>query len=136
MNFTFTLTEIKETAGKVYAILANNKVWAIHGEMGAGKTTFIHALCENLGVDSAIGSPTYGIINEYNSTEAGTIFHMDLYRLKDEEEAMQAGVEDAIQSETLCLIEWPEKAPGLLPDDVAHIEIKVIDQQTRSIFIS
>lgn len=135
MNFTYTLEEIKKTAEEILAYSKGVKVWAIHGEMGSGKTTFIHALCEILGVSSAIGSPTYSIINEYKSN-FGIIYHMDWYRLKDEEEALQAGVDDPIFSGNLCLIEWPEKATSLLPDDCYHITITVVDQQTRNISVT
>ncbi|WP_207492184.1 tRNA (adenosine(37)-N6)-threonylcarbamoyltransferase complex ATPase subunit type 1 TsaE [Aridibaculum aurantiacum] len=133
MEFTFTLDDIKATAANVWQVHQHQKVWALHGEMGAGKTTFVHALCEVLGVTTAIGSPTYSIINEYASSKAGTIYHMDLYRLRDEEEAMQAGIEDAIYSGNLCLVEWPEKAAMLLPDDCLHLTIQLIDAQTRMI---
>ena len=132
MNFTYQLDEIKQAADKTYTNSEGRKVWAIHGEMGAGKTTFIHAVCENLGVTSAIGSPTYSIINEYKS-DAGIIYHMDWYRLKDEEEALQAGVEDTLLTGNLCLVEWPEKASSLLPDNCFHIAIKVLDEKTRQI---
>lgn len=134
LPLTYTLNEIKKAAWEVFEYGKDRKVWAIHGEMGAGKTTFIHALCENLGVTSAVGSPTYAIINEYKS-DVGIIYHMDWYRLKDEEEAMQAGVEDCITSGNLCLIEWPEKALSLLPDDCFHVDINVLDEQTRKINI-
>lgn len=133
MNLTFTQPQIKEAAEKVFIKGSSTKVWAIHGEMGAGKTTFIHALCENLQVTSAIGSPTYSIINEYKSEKVGIIYHMDWYRLKDEEEALQAGVEDCLLSGHLCLVEWPERAPDLLPVDCFHISLHVIDEQTRQI---
>ena len=135
MNFTYTLKEIKKTAEEILAYSNGIKVWAIHGEMGAGKTTFIHALCEILGVHSAVGSPTYSIINEYKSN-LGIIYHMDWYRLKDEEEALQAGVEDPILSGNLCLIEWPEKAISLLPDHCFHITITILDEQTRNISVT
>lgn len=135
MDFTYHSEEIKQAANKIFEYSNGKKVWAVHGEMGAGKTTFIHALCENLGVTSAIGSPTYSIINEYAS-DAGVIYHIDLYRLKDEEEVMQAGVEDCILSGKLCLIEWPEKAGSLLPDDCFHVDIKVIDGETRKILLA
>ncbi|MEJ7681973.1 MAG: tRNA (adenosine(37)-N6)-threonylcarbamoyltransferase complex ATPase subunit type 1 TsaE [Segetibacter sp.] len=134
MDFTYHLNGIKRAANETFECSNSKKVWAIHGEMGSGKTTFIHALCEISGVTSAIGSPTYSIINEYKGN-AGIIYHMDLYRLKDEEEALQAGVEDYIFSGNLCLIEWPEKAISLLPDDCFHISIEVIDEETRRIFI-
>jgi tRNA threonylcarbamoyladenosine biosynthesis protein TsaE len=133
MTLTFTLAEIKQVAAEVYTAAAGRKVWAFHGEMGAGKTTFIHALCEHLGVTSAIGSPTYAIINEYQSTSVGTIFHMDWYRLKDEEEALAAGVEDSLLTGKLCLVEWPERAEDLLPDDCFHITLESTSEQTRSI---
>jgi len=136
MDVTFNLQEIKQAAQKVYELGKDRKVWAVHGEMGAGKTTFIHAVCEILGVQSAIGSPTYSIINEYKSAVAGTIFHMDWYRLKDEEEALQAGVEDSLLSGNLCLVEWPERAELLLPDDCFHITITALNEYTRHISFS
>ncbi|MCW3107964.1 MAG: tsaE [Segetibacter sp.] len=135
MTLSFTLPEIKQAAEKVFEFGKDKKVWAIHGEMGAGKTTFIHAICENLGVTSAIGSPTYSIINEYKSEKAGVIYHMDWYRLKDEEEALQAGVEDSLFSGNLCLVEWPERAPALLPDDYFNITLSMVDEKTRKIAI-
>ncbi|MDQ6815329.1 MAG: tRNA (adenosine(37)-N6)-threonylcarbamoyltransferase complex ATPase subunit type 1 TsaE, partial [Bacteroidota bacterium] len=104
-----------------------------HGDMGAGKTTFIHALCDHLGVTSAIGSPTYSIINEYKSEKIGEIYHMDWYRLKDEEEALQAGVEDYLFSGNFCLVEWPNRAPALLPEDCLHLLISTLDEETRQI---
>jgi tRNA threonylcarbamoyladenosine biosynthesis protein TsaE len=133
MTLSFTLSDIKQAAEEVFEFAKDKKVWAIHGEMGAGKTTFIHAICENLGVASAIGSPTYSIINEYKSDQAGEIYHMDWYRLKDEEEALQAGVEDCLFSGNLCFVEWPEKAGALLPDDCLHVSLTVIDEKTRQI---
>lgn len=113
------------------------RVWAFHAPMGAGKTTLIHALCtEVLGVADAVSSPTFAIINEYKSPVAGDIFHMDWYRLKGEEEALQAGVEDALLSGNLCLIEWPDVAPALLPDDVFRVQISLVDEQTRLISVA
>jgi tRNA threonylcarbamoyladenosine biosynthesis protein TsaE len=121
---------------EVWEFGKNKTTWAFYAPMGAGKTTFIHALCEYLRVKDAISSPTFALINEYTSPVAGTILHMDWYRLKDEEEAIQAGMEDAILSGNYCLIEWSEKAEGILPDDVLKIQIDVIDEQTRQITIS
>lgn len=110
------------------------KVWAFHAAMGTGKTTFIHALCEELGVKASVSSPTFAIINEYSSPVAGTIYHMDWYRLRSEEEAMNAGVEDSLNSGALCLVEWPENAAGLLDDKVFHIHMEILDSQTRRLF--
>lgn len=135
MHFTYHLKDIKQAAHKTFEYSNGKKVWAIHGEMGSGKTTFIHAVCENLGVTAAIGSPTYSIINEYISGNGHILYHMDLYRLKDEEEALQAGVEDNLLSDNLCLVEWPEKAASLLPDNCYHITINIVNEQTRHISI-
>ncbi|MCW3079977.1 tRNA (adenosine(37)-N6)-threonylcarbamoyltransferase complex ATPase subunit type 1 TsaE [Segetibacter sp.] len=133
MQLTFTLSEIRQAAEKVFEIGKDRKVWAIHGEMGAGKTTFIHALCENLQISSAFGSPTYSIINEYKSEKVGQIYHMDWYRLKDEDEALQAGVEDCLFSGSFCMVEWSERAPALLPADCLHISVWIVDKQTRQL---
>jgi tRNA threonylcarbamoyladenosine biosynthesis protein TsaE len=135
MEYSFSLSNIKEVAGAIWKENKDKKIWAFNGEMGAGKTTFIHALCEVLQVKSAIGSPTYAIINEYESAVTGVIFHMDWYRLKDEEEAQQAGIEDALFSGSLCLVEWPAKAPLLLPDDTLYVTIQLKDEQTRIISV-
>jgi tRNA threonylcarbamoyladenosine biosynthesis protein TsaE len=131
MDAIFTLGQIKQIAVELWNEGKTKNVWAFHAEMGAGKTTFIHALCEVLGVNTSISSPTFSIINEYNSTEVGIIYHMDWYRLTNEIEAMNAGVDDCINSQHVCLIEWPEKAPGLLPDETFHIYITTIDENTR-----
>lgn len=134
MNVYFNLAEIKPVAQQLWQQFAKNKVWAFHGAMGAGKTTFVYALCSYLKVTDAVTSPTFAIINEYRSPVAGSIYHMDWYRLKDEEEAMQAGVEDCLLSGCLCFIEWPEKAAGLLSNDCLHIYMEVADAQTRRLY--
>jgi tRNA threonylcarbamoyladenosine biosynthesis protein TsaE len=134
MDAIFTLAQIRQVARGLWTEGKQFKVWAFHAGMGTGKTTFIHALCEELGVHSATSSPTFAIINEYRSTETGPIFHMDWYRLKDEEEAMNAGVEDSLLSGHLCLVEWPEKAAGLLPDDTFHVHMESLDENTRRVF--
>src|SRR5262245_10608855 len=126
MELIFGLENIKEIATRFWKTAGNAKVFAFHGEMGSGKTTFIHALCDVKGVKDAVSSPTFSIINEYNYIEDGTskkIFHLDLYRLKDEEEAIRAGIEDCLYSDQICFAEWPEKAPGIFPDDTLHIYI-------------
>ncbi len=134
MDFIFSIKIINKVAELFLKESLNQKLIAFHAPMGAGKTTFIHALCEAMGVKAVVNSPTFSIINEYTSEQYGTIYHMDWYRLKDEEEAIAAGVEDALYSGNLCLIEWPEKAAALLPDDCVHVYIEVLDEQTRRIF--
>ncbi|MBN8719883.1 MAG: tRNA (adenosine(37)-N6)-threonylcarbamoyltransferase complex ATPase subunit type 1 TsaE [Sediminibacterium magnilacihabitans] len=134
MDAIFSLEQIRQAAKLAWKEGKQKRVWAFHAAMGSGKTTFIHALCEELGVKDAIGSPTFAIVNEYRSPVAGTIYHMDWYRLKDEEEAIQAGIEDQLYSNALCLVEWPDKAAGLLPDDTLHIVLEVLNEGTRRIY--
>ena len=131
MKFSYTLSEIHDAAKTLWREGKQYKTWAFHAQMGAGKTTLIHALCELLEVKDAISSPTFAIINEYSSPLAGVIYHMDWYRLKDEEEALQACVEDCLLSGNLCLVEWPEKASGLLPDNTLHIIIETTNAYER-----
>ena len=138
MDFVFSLKNINEVAKDFWRQSKGGNVFAFHGQMGAGKTTFIHALCEVKEVRDAMGSPTFSIINEYEYNCEGTrklLFHMDLYRVKDEEEAIRAGVEDALSSGYICLVEWPEKAPGIFPDDTVHVYIDVEDDKTRKVRI-
>lgn len=131
----FTLENIKDVAAELWLELQPYNVWAFDAAMGAGKTTFIHALCDSLQVTDAVGSPTFSIINQYQSVKGKIIYHLDLYRIKDEEEAIQAGVEDILFSGDLCLVEWPEKIPALLPDDAVHLKIETINTETRRITI-
>ena len=131
MEVIFTLEQIKEAAGTFTQVLDKHPVIAFHGEMGAGKTTFIHALCEVLGVRENISSPTFSIINQYLAHGRRIIFHIDLYRLKDEAEAINAGVEDCLFSGDVCLVEWPERASGIFPDNTLHVYIAAINEHTR-----
>ena len=138
MEWVFTLKDLRQVSKEVWQSAQNARVLAFHGEMGAGKTTFIHALCDVKKVKDIVGSPTFSIINEYAFTEEGKekmIYHIDLYRLKDEEEAIQAGVEDCLYSDHICLVEWPEKIPSLLPGDALHIYISIIDETTRRLIL-
>lgn len=137
MELIFSLDNISETADMFWKKAGKAKVFAFHGSMGAGKTTFIHALCDAKGVEDVVGSPTFSIINEYiyNKGAAGRIFHIDLYRLKDEEEAIRAGVEDCLYSDDLCLVEWPERAPGIFPDNTVHVYIDTLDSSRRKLRI-
>ncbi|HET9745484.1 MAG TPA: tRNA (adenosine(37)-N6)-threonylcarbamoyltransferase complex ATPase subunit type 1 TsaE [Chitinophagaceae bacterium] len=134
MDLIYKLNEIRDAAARFWETIGDKKVVAFHGDMGAGKTTLIHALCETKGVEDVVGSPTFSIINEYAYT-GGMIFHIDLYRLKDEEDAMRAGVEDCLYSDHICFVEWPEKASGLFPPDTVHASIEVIDSETRHLTI-
>lgn len=114
------------------------KVFAFHGAMGAGKTTIIESLCKAKGVKDVMGSPTFSIINEYSYDENGVeniIYHIDLYRLKDEQEIIQAGVEDCIYSGAVCFVEWPEKAPFLFDDKTVQVYLEAINEEEREVKI-
>ncbi|MFT3682927.1 MAG: tRNA (adenosine(37)-N6)-threonylcarbamoyltransferase complex ATPase subunit type 1 TsaE [Ferruginibacter sp.] len=133
MELNFTLDTIKQAARELLSFVKDKKVFALHGEMGAGKTTFVHALCEVLGVTGVITSPTFAIINEYTTAGNETVYHLDLYRLKDAEEAMDAGVEDCLYSGCYCFAEWPEKALSIFPDDTVHITLTVTGGNARKL---
>lgn len=130
-----SLEQIDEAAIEFIKTMGDNTVFAFHGDMGAGKTTFIKAICENLGVSDTINSPTFAIINEYRSDSAELIYHFDFYRIKNEEEAFDFGYEDYFFSGSLCFIEWPEKIESLLPRDTVHVTIKVADDNSRKVTI-
>jgi tRNA threonylcarbamoyladenosine biosynthesis protein TsaE len=139
MEWIFSVETLKETSAAFLKEAGSATVFAFHGPMGAGKTTFIHALCEELGVKDVVGSPTFSIINEYRYSADGKmkpLYHMDLYRLRDEEEAQRAGVEDALYSGHICLVEWPEKAPGIFPEHTIHVYIELVDTHTRRLRIA
>jgi tRNA threonylcarbamoyladenosine biosynthesis protein TsaE len=135
MDVNFLLAELPETVSKFLQLIKQRKVIAFHGEMGTGKTTFIHALCDYLGVTEAVSSPTFSIINEYKASDGSIIYHMDLYRLKNTGEAITAGVEDCLYSGELCLVEWPDNAPGIFPDDTVHCYLKSIGNSKRKLQI-
>ncbi len=135
MDSKFSLEQIDDAAGIFLEALGNHKVIAFHGEMGAGKTTFINALCKKLQVTDAVSSPTFSIINQYNTSTNETVFHLDLYRLKSDEEAVMAGVEDCYYSGHICLVEWPEKAASLLPDNALHCYLSLAGNNERKLQI-
>ncbi len=135
MELIFTLQKIDDAAKKFISLFNNNKVFGFNGEMGAGKTTFIHAVCRQMGVTEKMSSPTYPIINQYKTADNATIFHIDLYRLKDTEEAMQTGVEEYINSGENCFIEWPEKIITILPLFTIYTFIEIIDDTQRRMTI-
>jgi tRNA threonylcarbamoyladenosine biosynthesis protein TsaE len=138
MEMQISISQLPEFAAAFWQHVNGAKVFLFHGQMGAGKTTTITALCQYKGVKQAISSPTFSIINEYTFQDAGQngkIYHIDLYRLKDIEEMINAGVEDCIYSGAICFVEWPQKAQELFDESVIHVVIDAIDEQTRSIKI-
>lgn len=132
-----SLDSIRESAKAFLAAMDDRTVFAFHGEMGAGKTTFIKAICEELGVEDVINSPTFAIINEYRSEATGElIYHFDFYRINKLSEAEDIGTEDYFYSGALCFIEWPEKIEDLLPGDVVEVTIKENPDGTRTVEIN
>ncbi len=136
MDVNFSLDKINEAAKIFLQAIGDKKVIALHGQMGAGKTTFVHAICDVLQVNDTVSSPTFSIINEYRSTEGKVIYHLDLYRLKDDQEAINAGVEDCFYSGNLCLVEWPEITPALFPDDTVQCYLSVSGENERKLVIT
>jgi tRNA threonylcarbamoyladenosine biosynthesis protein TsaE len=133
MEVIFELNDIDGVAKQLLNFIGNSSVVALQADMGAGKTTLVHAVCKQLGVVDAVSSPTFSIINQYLTAGGETIYHIDLYRLADETEAVNAGVEDALYSGSLCLVEWPQRAPGIFPDDTRYISLSVIGDTTRKL---
>jgi tRNA threonylcarbamoyladenosine biosynthesis protein TsaE len=133
MEITFTLQDINATAATFLKAIPTPIVIALHGDMGAGKTTFVHAMCMQLGCTNVVSSPTFSIINQYETSNNTSIFHIDMYRLKSEQEAIDAGVEDCLYSNQYCFVEWPEKAPNLFASNTLHLYIKTIDANTRKL---
>ncbi|WP_313189512.1 tRNA (adenosine(37)-N6)-threonylcarbamoyltransferase complex ATPase subunit type 1 TsaE [Sphingobacterium sp.] len=112
----------------------DKRVFVFQAPMGAGKTTFIKAICAYLQVEDSTSSPTFSIVNEYHS-ENGPIYHFDFYRLKSEQEAFDLGYEEYFYSGDYCFIEWPEKIPNLIPEDAAAVKIEVTEDQSRTIIM-
>ena len=136
MQFQFSQETLDLFAKQFWNTVNGARVFAFHGHMGAGKTTIIAALCREKGVVDAVASPTFSIINEYSfGSGPDRVFHIDLYRLKDEEEVVQAGGEDCIFSGAICLVEWPEKAPWLFDESSVHVYVSVLSENQRSVDI-
>jgi len=134
MEYTYTLQDLPKAAKKVMEV-ANNKVLLFYGEMGVGKTTLIKELAKLLGIGDMISSPTYSIVNEYEIVN-GKLFHFDFYRIKNEEEAMDIGVEEYLYSDHWSLIEWPEKIEQLLPIDSTKIKLTKNTNGSRTLTIT
>jgi tRNA threonylcarbamoyladenosine biosynthesis protein TsaE len=132
MELTFPLDEINIAAAEVLAHHPE-KVILFHGEMGAGKTTFIKALCVALGVHDATASPTFSLVNEYVSESGKTLYHFDVYRLKNEMEALDMGIEEYLYSGNYCFIEWAEKIPNLVPENHSVVHLSVLPDGNRKL---
>ena len=130
------LSDLDYVAQKFVNKMDNRKVFAFYGEMGAGKTTLIKAICKAMGVTETITSPTFSLVNEYKDDDDNPIYHFDFYRIKNIEEAFDFGYEDYFYSGNICFVEWPELIESLLPTEVVEVIIKVDKNGQRLISIS
>lgn len=136
MELQFTLDEIHKVAIQIIATTSSQTL-CFYAEMGAGKTTLIKALVQELGGGSVANSPTFGIVNEYHKIDGPLLgYHFDFYRLEDETEALDLGLEDYLNQNVWIFIEWPEKIPSFLPEGAINIVIEVIDSKTRKLSVS
>lgn len=136
MNFVLKDISDIDTAAKMFVEkFGNKKIFAFYGEMGAGKTTFIKAVCKSMGVTETITSPTFSLVNEYETDNGMTIYHFDFYRIENIEEVYDFGYEDYFYSDKMCFIEWPELVETLLPEDVVEVKISVDDNEQRLISV-
>jgi len=126
MELTFSLPQIHEAARLFWQQAGSARVFAFHAPMGTGKTSFIVALCRALGVTTPASSPSFALVNEYQLPGGEPIYHADLYRIDSEEEAREAGIEELLYSGAICLVEWPEKAPGIFPPGTVHLSITIL----------
>jgi tRNA threonylcarbamoyladenosine biosynthesis protein TsaE len=130
------LDQLTEVARLFLERAGGEKIWLIEGEMGAGKTTFIKSICALLGVKDNMSSPTFSIVNEYEADDKGIIFHFDFYRLKNEREALDIGIDDYFYSGAYCFIEWSEKIKNLIPDDYVVVKIQPTTETTRTLSLT
>lgn len=130
-----TLDDLPGAALEFIDKVGHRKIFAFQAEMGTGKTTFINAVLKAIGVSEPDGSPTYSLVNVYQSEMYGKIYHFDLYRINDESEAFDIGIEEMLYSDSICFIEWPEKIENLLPDNVIWSYIRKNEDNSRTITI-
>lgn len=138
LNRIYTLDQLSDIARALISCIGVHKVLTFEGDLGAGKTTLISALCKELGVNDTVGSPTFSLVNQYALRDKDTdssIYHIDLYRISGEEEAVQAGIEDHLFSGDLCLVEWPQRAPGIFPQHFLRVVLSTPDHAHRQITV-
>ncbi len=135
MEIDFTLDKIGAAARQFLNYGFGNKIFTFSGDLGAGKTTFIDSVCKEMGVIEKVTSPTYSIIHEYLTRDKKIIYHMDFYRLKSIEEAIDTGVEDCILSGEFCMIEWPSKVGDILPEHIVRSEIFTLSETRRKLVV-
>lgn len=129
-------SDLNSVAEAITKLCASYRIFLLDGEMGAGKTTLVRAICKKLKIEDEISSPTYGIVNTYFSKEFGEINHFDFYRIENEEEAMDSGLDEQLESGNICFVEWGEKITKLLPNNCVRVAIEIIDKNRRKITIT
>lgn len=127
------LAHIKEAATEFVDAMGNRRLFAFYGKMGVGKTTFIKAVCAQLGVEDAVTSPTFAIINEYETADGGAVYHFDFYRVKRIAEAYDIGCDEYFYSGGLCLMEWPELVEEILPKDTVKVYVTELPDGSRTV---
>ena len=132
MNKNYTIEDLPTIASEIIASVKYKKI-LFYGEMGAGKTTLIKEICNQLDVLDTISSPTFSLVNEYETSKNKKVFHFDFYRIEDEEEALDMGIEEYFDTNYWCLIEWPENIKNLLPLDAVKIHLSILDMGQRNI---
>ena len=136
--FSITVNNLNELTSAAKGLMENfpdERVFAFYGKMGAGKTTFIKSICEFMGIKDPVTSPTFSIVNEYN-TSKGVVYHFDFYRIRNQEEAFDIGFDEYLYSGNYCFIEWPEKIDMLLPERFVNVKIEEVSSNVRSINVS
>jgi tRNA threonylcarbamoyladenosine biosynthesis protein TsaE len=128
-----SLDTIQETAEQFIELIGESRIFAFNGNMGAGKTTFIKAICEELGVKENVNSPTFAIVNEYETLDEKIIYHFDCYRINKIQEALDLGAEEYLYSGNLCFIEWAENIASLLPDSMVNVNIEEDEYGERNV---
>lgn len=127
--------ELDKTAKEIIDYSGKQKIWIFYGEMGAGKTTLIKAIADQLYIEDNVHSPTFSIVNEYRNHQEEVFYHFDFYRIQNETEAMDIGIDEYFESGDLCFIEWPQKISSLLPENYVKIDIKMTSDTSREINI-
>lgn len=131
-----TLEEYPQAAREFIRFMEKGRIFAFYGKMGSGKTTFIKSICEELGVEDTINSPTFAIVNEYADREQNTIFHFDFYRIKSIAEVYNMGYEEYFYSDAFCFMEWPELIEELLPEETIRVDIQENEDGTRTVKVT
>lgn len=132
MNKNYSLESLSEVASTIITT-TKNKTLLFYGQMGVGKTTLIKEICKQLGVLDNISSPTFSLVNEYQTEKKEKVFHFDFYRITDEEEALDIGIEEYLENNDWCFIEWPENIENLLPLDAVQIHLSILEDGKRNI---